>query len=140
MDKEKKEVVLGMLKSFSKGLVGFVAIDVERAITHSPIPNLVAQMAMEIVAEVDARSHLDRQDSLLPDMEQCRAVSDLVREYIRGLSDEEFWAFTSDEILEETIQLANKKLQSMMSKCGECNTCGMDCESNGKDEPDLSMN
>jgi hypothetical protein len=144
MDEKTKEYLLSIMKSFEKGLVGILAIEIEGTIIRVPVPKLAALMAMEIV--VDAESRICRSDDnprYAPSPEKSRALSDLVRNYIRNLSDDEFRDFTSDVNINKVIQLANEKLLSMSRcECAKCGTCKehKEDDEDGENEPNPFVN
>jgi len=143
MRKEVKEYFIRTMNGFQKGLVGLLAIEVERSITSVPAPRIGTLMAMEIVIEADARkSKKDPDASVGRTFDKSRQVADLVREYIRGLSDEEFDAFTSQESIEEATKMALDELSCLTGHADkDCSSCGEDDqEKDESKDPNKIMN
>lgn len=119
MDKKVKEATLILMKSFPKGAIGSLAMCVEDAITYLPVPRLAAWMALEIVSDATIRFGVDKSND--DDMRDTdRKTLDMVREYIRGLSDEEFKDFVSTKSVLEAMEYGKsigKSLEDPLVGC-----------------------
>lgn len=142
MEKEAKEQLIEIMESYKKGRVGLFAAEIERLVASIPAPRLAALMAIEIMIEAEARA-VERGEHPNPELvtiEKSHEVSDMVREHIRGLSLEDFDAFTSEDSINEVMQEAKGRLQEMMGHaCEECGACDAEGDDDSED-PETLLN
>jgi hypothetical protein len=145
MDDNAKERLTKIMQNVKPGMAGLLAMDIEGVIVRVPAPRIVALMALEIVIDASARAaKRNPQPEIGDTFEQGREVSAAVREYIQGLSDEEFDNFTSEETMNEMTQLAMNRIREMMEQgghsCEGCGACGAGEDGDVEDDPDPLMN
>lgn len=148
MDKEGKEYLIKVMESFKKGRIGLLAVELERVIISVPAPRIAVLMALEMLVEAEARM-AERGDHPSPSASRKKAhdVADLVREHFRGMTEEHFDSFTSDESIDEVLNEAQEAMREMMMaaasddhSCGGCGNCENPEGSEEPEDPDPMLN
>jgi hypothetical protein len=141
MDENRKKTLMEAMQSTRKGVVGLLAMDLESTALRAPVSKLAVAMACEMFLEAAAR---DAKKNPRPEVgytsEENRKVLDMVRDYIRNLSDEEFESFTSKETMDDMFQKATERLREMMGGQHTCEGCGQCKEESDEENPESLMN